>query len=811
MDLEQLNNRIEKEGPETIDIKKFVFKILYNWYWFALSIFVALTIAYFINRYSTPIYKQSCYVLVQDKETSLTGGVETILEEQGIIRRTRRRIVENEIAILKSYSLISKTLKDLNEFLISYYAVGRVKTVEIYKNTPFTVILDTSCKNLTGIPINVRYKNRSEYYIDIKPDNVYNKKMYFGEWYRSKNFNFCILNNVTEESLLPKMNFYFIINNINDLIRTYRSKLSVTQTDKKSTVLEISTTGHVPAKEVDFLNKLVDNYIKDNLNEKNKIAENTIFFVDQQLEEVTDSLKQTESLIKGFRQGNVILDLSQEGQILYNRLTEVQKQKAELTVKKNYLEYLKKFLTSESSIDKIVLPSVMNISDITLNELLRQYIEYHKERASYKIVSTEKNPAIEMLNKQIEETRKMLQNNIDNLINITQISIDEVDKNLEAIKEGFKRLPEAEANYINLQRRYKLNDQIYTYLITKRAEAGIAKASNIPDNKIIDYANEETKQMVSPKYSLNYTIALIVGFAFPLIIIVLLDFFNNKVQDISELENKTNLPVIGVIGHNYKKENFVIYKEPKSLISESFRILRSNLNYLLINKELKCFTISVTSSISEEGKTFISLNIASSFALLGKKTLLINMDLRRPKLHEYLGISNKTGLSNFIIEGKTIEEIIIKTHQENLYFLPSGPVPPNPAEYIESKRVKDIIEKLKSEFEVIIFDTPPLALVTDPFLLSKYCDVYLFIIRHNYTNKNVYHFLNGIKKQLSNKLYLVINDFKTKGYGYYYNYSYIYGYNYSYKKEGYYEDYLEENILTYKKLFKIIFPFLFKK
>ncbi|MCX7954390.1 MAG: polysaccharide biosynthesis tyrosine autokinase [Bacteroidales bacterium] len=810
MNFDQSNISI-KEHTESIDIKKFIFKILYNWYWFALSVFVALTIAYFINRYSIPIYKQSCYVLVQDKETSLIGGVESILEEQGIIRRTRRRIVENEIAVLKSYSLISKTIKSLNEFLISYYAVGRVKTVELYKSTPFTVILDTTLKNLTDVPINVRYKDHDEYFIDVKPDNVYNKKMYFGEWYRSKNFNFCILNNVSEHKIMPQVNYYFVINNLNKLILTYRSKLNITQTDKKSTVLEISTLGTVPSKEVDFLNKLIDNYVQENLNEKNKIAENTIYFVDQQLEEVTDSLKQTESLIKGFRQGNVILDFSQEGQLLYNRLTDFQKQKADLLIKKSYLEYLKKFLTSESSVEKIVLPSVMNIYDVTLNELLKQYIDYHKERSSYKIISTEKNPAIEMLNKQIEETRKMLQENVDNLINITQISINEIDKNLEVIKEGFKKLPEAEANYINLQRRYKLNDQIYTYLITKRAEAGIAKASNIPDNKIIDYANEETKQLISPKYSLNYTIALLIGLMVPIIIIILLDFFNNKILDLNELEAKTLIPIIGVIGHNYKKENFIVNKEPKSLISESFRILRSNMNFIFANKDSKCNTVSVTSSISEEGKTFISLNLASSFALLGKKTLLINMDLRRPKLHEYLGVSNKTGLTNFIMEGKTIDEIIIKTHQENLYFLPSGPIPPNPAEYIESQRVKNIIEQLKLNFDLIIFDTPPLALVTDPFLLSQHCDMYLFIVRHNYTTKNVYQFLTTIKKQLKEKLYIVVNDFKIKGYGYYYDYSYIYGYNYYYKKEGYYDDYLGEDLLTYKKLFKIIFPFLFKK
>lgn len=804
---------------ENIDIQKFLFKILSNWYWFALTVFIAISIAYFINRYSDPVYKQSAFVMIQDKENTLSGGIENILEEQGIIRRTRKKVVENEIAVLKSYSLVQEAIKQLPEFNINYYSVGRIRTVERYKNCPFAVITDTSKNNLFGIPIYVKLINNNEYYLQIDKDKVLNKKMKFGEWYNSQQFSFCILLNKNIDVKTINENqrqFFFVLNNINNVVKQYRNKITISTTDKKSTVIEVSTNGLVPQKEVDFINKLLNVYIQNGLSEKNQIAQNTINFIDEQLLEITDSLQINENNLKNFRQSNNLIDISKEGSALYERLTEIQKQKSNLLVKKSYLEYLQKYLNSNTDLNQIVIPSSLGIDDPALMELIKQLINLYQEKNTFLITATEKNPAYEAVMNKIAETKKLLIENNAMLLRSTEINLDEIDQNIAKIEKEFKQLPSTEKELIKIQRKYKLNDQIYTYLLTKRAEAEIAKASNIPDNKILDYANIDTKIQIAPKYSLNYLMAIVIGILFPLIILVLIDFFNTTINDITEIESKIKVPIIGLIGHNHKNIDFVVFQSPKSTIAESFRTVRTNIQYLHLDKELKSHVIAITSTVSEEGKTFCALNIASAHALLGKKTLILGLDLRRPRIHETVNASNVVGISTYLLGNNSLDDIIIQTNQEHLYFMPTGPVPPNPAELLESKKMQELILTLRQMFEVIVIDTPPVALVTDALLISRYADTNIFVIRQHYSKKNAIGFLNTISKSYGHTLLtLLINDVKinsynVKSYNYYsaYGYGYGYGYGYYHKKTGYYDD--EEEYLpkfTIGKLLTILFPF----
>ncbi len=753
MDSNILNN--SDHFQDNSDIKKFFFKIQANWYWFALTLFIAISIAYFINRYSDPIYRINSFVLIQDKENTLSGGIESILEEQGILRRTRKKVVENEIAILKSYKLIKETIQQLPEFFVSYYSVGRIRTVELYKGSPFYVEYDTTKENLSGVPIYVKLLSNKEYILQIDKDKVLNKKMKFGELYQSKNFSFTIYLNQEDkvnENFPTQRQYFFVINKLSDLVKTYKNKISISTTEKKSTVIEISTNGFVPQKEVDLINKLLDVYIQNGLMEKNLIAQNTIDFIDSQLLEITDSLSQNENNLKTFRQTYNLIDLSKEGTTLYERLTDVQKQKSELLIKKNYLEYLKKYLTQNNDLNQIVIPSSLGINDPSLLELIRQLISLYQEKNSFLISTTEKNPAYEAVINKINQIRKLLIDNNDMLLRSIELNLEEIEKNIKIIESGFKQLPATEKEYINIQRRYKLNDQIYTYLLTKRAEAGIAKASNIPDNKILDYASVDTRVQIAPKYSLNYMIAIVIGLLIPLIIIIIIDFFNTTINDISEVENKVKVPIIGIVGHNHKNVDIVVAQSPKSTIAESFRIIRTNIQYLHPDKNLKSHIIAITSTVSEEGKTFCALNIASSYALLEKKTLLMGLDLRRPRIHETILVSNNIGISTYLLGETKLEDIIIKTSQEHLFFVPTGPVPPNPSELLESQKMKNLIDTIKDMFEIIIIDTPPVALVTDALIIARYCNTNIFVVRQNHSKKNVISFINTIKGSYSNSL-----------------------------------------------------------
>jgi capsular exopolysaccharide synthesis family protein len=400
---------------------------------------------------------------------------------------------------------------------------------------------------------------------------------------------------------------------------------------------------------------------------------------------------------------------------------------------------------------------------------------------NYNYSSNQTNPGIELVNYKIQNTIATLKENIKNILKSNEISINEINRRIGEIDAEISQLPETEKELIGIKRRYKLNDDIYTYLLTKRAEAGIAKASNVPDNKILDYAREDNAVLISPKRSLNYAIALIIGLLIPILIILMLDFFNDKIVERKDVEETTSIPILGEIGHNNKETDMVVLEKPKSSIAESFRTLRTNIQYFNIDMADKTRVISITSTISGEGKSFCAINLASIFALGDKKTLLMGIDLRKPKLHRELNTDNIKGLSTYLVGTHTLDEVIIPTHQNNLFFMPAGPVPPNPAELIETTKMVNLVNLLKEKYDMIIMDTPPIALVTDALLLAKYSDINLFVIRQNYSRKNMVKLINELFQEKGFKnVGIVINDIKIQGY-----YGYTYYGNYGYGKYGY--------------------------
>ena len=436
-------NQNNNQQNETIDIKKFVIKMLANWYWFALSLLITLCVAYVINRYTDPVYKQLAIVMVQDKDNTLSGGVEGILEEQGILCRTRKKVVENEIGVLSSYTLVKKAITELPDFNISYFSMGRIRTVERYKSCPFEVIIDTNRLNTSSHPVNVRILSDKEYLLEVNENMNVKKKMKFGEWFTNNKFTFCI--NLTKPFFNNDADFsyqyFFIINDINQLTNTYKGKLSLNTTDKKSTLIEVATQGLVPQKEVDFINKLLEVYIRSGLEEKNTIALNTIKFIDEQLMDITDSLEINETKLKDFRQTNKLIDITKEGSFLYEKIDNVQSEKSKLTIKSKYFDYLKKYIIEGKDIKDVMVPSVIDINDPMLIKLLSDLNVLYTEKSSYSFASNSKNPAIEMVNYKIENIRKSLLENINNLIQATQISVKDVDSRIALVEAEIEKLP----------------------------------------------------------------------------------------------------------------------------------------------------------------------------------------------------------------------------------------------------------------------------------------------------------------------------------------------------------------------------------
>ncbi len=797
MSNQNLNNTPFQEQEDTIDIKKFLFKILSNWYWFVLTVFIASTFAFFINKYTDSVYQINASILVRDKSNSLGSGINNMMDELGMSRRVRRKNVENEIGILNSYTLARRTIEKL-DFKISYFGIGRIREPEIYQTSPFTVKIDSSKNNITNYKIYITILNSNFYHLQINNKFNIDKKIRFGEKFESENFNFKILSNGFNSDSLQTKEYYFTINNINQLTNQYRSKLVIESSTKKSSVLILSTKGKVTQKEVNYLNKLCDEYIQMDLDEKDDVSKKTLQFIDTQLGIITDSLQIAENKLQYFKEINKTMNLSTEGQNLYIKLEKLEAQKAEYLIKNNYYNYLIKYINSKNLKDDIIAPSIMEISDIALNKLVVQLNELSAEKNSISYGSTDKNPAIEMYDNQIINITKLITENINSTLFSSEIALKNIENRINVVDNEIKKLPITEKQFINIQRKFTLNDDIYTFLLQKRAETGIAKASNSAENKILDYARSDNAQLIAPKAKLNYIIAIIIALLIPLILIVISDFFDNKIHERQDIEKKTNIPIIAEIGHNNKNTDLPVNDYPRSSISESFRKLRTNLKYSLINKTNGAAVIAVTSTISGEGKSFTAINTASVIAALDKKTVILGLDLRKPTLHKFFDLENENGISEYLTGEIDYKDIIKESRVKNLSVILAGTIPPNPAELIELPQMGELISKLKEDFDYIILDTPPIALVTDALLLSEFVDINLYVIRQNYSNTSVLEFLNELTTKNNIHFNIVMNDININGY-----YSYKYNYNYKYGGTYYSNNYYDEDfkIPTVVKLF----------
>lgn len=796
---------------DVLDIKKYLFMMLANWYWFVLTIFVCLFIAYLVNRYSEPIYSLSSSLIIREDDNlkSFTGA-ENLIQGLRLTRNTKS--VQNEIGILKDYSMAYRTVKELgNDFAITYVAVGRrgIKESKLYKNSPFKVNIDTTIGIPYNYPVYISLLSETEYQLEIDDEMGINEKHKFGDWVKIKPFAFQVVlrNQDYFKTDNTSNRFYFFLSSSNELAIDYRNKLNVTLNDKKGSILTLTSNGFVAAQEADYLNKLMEVYIQSGLEDKNKIAENTIIFIDKQLIDVSDSLKEAEQKLQNFRVNNKIIDLSAEGNLLFDKLKGIEQQKAVSELKKRYYDYLWNYLEKRKNLKDIVAPSSLGVDDTQLALLLDQISQTYLQREELLITTNVGSPGLSQIDSRLANLTRTLTEKVSSLIEANKVNAQEIDIQMANVEKDMLRIPASERMLINTQREFDLMNNQYTYLLEKRAEAGIAKASNIADNKVLDFALSENALLLKPNKKMNYLIAIILGLILPMFVILFINFLNDKIVDLKEIGRLTTVAVVGSVGHNKFNSELPVVDKPKSTITESFRAIRTNLQYMLRDPKQK--VIAVTSTISGEGKTFMAANLAAIIASANKKVLIVGLDLRKPKLQNIFGVNIQKGLSTYLIRRDSAEDIVQSTQIENLFYAPSGPIPPNPAELIGSPRMDEFFIWAKQNFDYIVIDTPPIAIVTDALLVQRFADATLFVIRFKYSNKDVLRFVESLNSTDDNKsIGIVINDLQHKRvYGYTYGYAYTYGYHYGAgyayynDKNGYYTD--DEPPLTFKdKVFR---------
>ncbi|HQH24791.1 MAG TPA: polysaccharide biosynthesis tyrosine autokinase [Bacteroidales bacterium] len=780
-----------------IDFKRYVSLFISNWYWFAIALFLTLSLAYGTNRWGEKMFTVSSTMLIKDDRLSgSTAELANIFPGSGSYNLQQN--LNNEIGILKSFNLNLEVMNQLPDFHVVYMKVGKrgVAETQQYKNNPFIVVYKMLSDQVLNKPVNIRILSEEKFLLKINGDSNFERELNFGDQFKEMGFDFKIERKNPREKIFSTVSsnrYYFYFVSPSSLANRYRSSLSVIPIAEGASLVTLSSTGAVAEREADYLNKLMDVYIQSGLELKNQTADRTIAFIDDQLGIISDSLALAEGDMESFRLGNKLIDISQEGTVIQNKLEIIENEKTSLSLQKRYYLYLRNYIETRNESGDIVAPSVMGVSDQLITNLVNELSQLQKQKSILSMNLDESLEPVKFLDSSIIAVKDAINENIKSeLQNIDGILAD-AEERLKKVEIALNKLPSTERKLIKIQRKFEINNTVYTFLLEKKAEAGIAKAANVSNNRIIDYAGPFSTIMIKPKSKKNYRMALLFGLLIPLGGILILDFFNNKIIDKGDIEKRTAVPVIGYISHNGNKTELPVAENPGSILSESFRSLRTNLKYFF--KETECPVISITSTISAEGKTFVSVNLASIIAMSGKKVLLIGLDLRKPRLHKIFDTDNEMGISTYLIGENKFEEIIQKAEIENLWFAPSGPIPPNPAEQIELDEMRNFIEKSKKRFDYIIIDTPPVAIVTDALLVSPFSDLFLFVVRQRYTTKNTVELIDDLHKNESIKnLGIVINDIKLAGYygyglryGYAMGYGYDYGYSYynQYGKYGY--------------------------
>ncbi len=777
----------ESEG---IDFRRYLSLFISNWYWFAAALFIALSLGYGINRWGDALYTVQSTLLIKDDESGGYGGMERIMPGGDLF--TSKQNLQNEIGILKSFDLNHKVMYKLSDFHIVYTSVGRrgIAETRLYKSSPFAVHTDDINSQPPGVRVDVRIESPESYTLTIEKHD-YEGRHSFGERFSQFGFDFFIYpshNDVSPYREDGSNRYYFYFVRPATLANSYRSRLSVTPVEEDATLVTLSVTGPVPEQEADYLDTLMSSYLELGLEWKNQAAEQTLRFIDRQLSLISDSLRIAENRMESFRTDNRFVNLTTESNLVLQRLERYEMERNSLRLQMQYYEYLKEYLTSRNESGLIVSPSVMGITDPLLVRLVEELASLQQQQQQLGFMVQENQPAAHLVTGRVEQARDALSENVTNSINQLRLSMRDVENRIAEVNLDLGRLPGTERRLVSIQRDFDLNSTVYNFLLEKRAEAGIAKASNIPVNRIIDTAEPYNAVRIKPRTRQNYMMALILGLMLPAIAIVVIDLLNNKVIDRKDIEKITRVPIVGFISHSSYATEVPVIEKPGSTLAESFRSIRTSLKYLVPDDQPA--VIAVTSTISGEGKTFVAANLAAIISLLGRRTLLVGLDLRKPRLHKILGLDNGSGMSTFLSGNSSYDEVIVKSRIENLWCAVSGPVPPNPSELIERETMSRFIEKARSQFDFIIIDTPPVAVVTDALLLSRLTDVTLFVVRQRYTSRNTLSLIDEIHRghEMAGPG-IVVNDISMSGYygyglRYGYSFGYNYGYNYGYKYYG---------------------------
>jgi len=793
--VEERKERTGAQFEEQINIQEILFRYLIHWPWFIVSVIVCVALAWGYLRLTTPIYNVSATVLIKDEKKGGGANMSSELEKMGMNGFVSSSSnIENEIEVLSSRTLAREVVSSLGLF-VTYMDEDRFPKRELYRTSP--VLVSLTPQEADKLPQTMKVG------MSLQPSGVMDVQIKVGEKEYRKSFeklpavfptdegtiafftNNDTLSSVHPESVTKERHITAYINRPFSVAKGYAGSLSITPTSKATSVVTVSLRNSNTQRGKDYIDKLLEMYNINANNDKNEVAQRTAEFIDERIGIISKELGSTERDLENFKRSAGITDLTSEAQIALAGNAEYEKKRVENQTQINLVMDLQRYLQGT---EYEVLPSNVGLQDASVAGAIDRYNEMVSERNRLLRTSTESNPAIVNLNASIRAMRGNIQTTLDATLKGLEITRADLAREASRYSRRISDAPTQERQFVSIARQQEIKSGLYLMLLQKREENAIVLAAIANNAKIIDEAQADGAP-ISPKRSTIYLAALVFGIGIPVGIIYLIGLTKFKIEGRTDVEKLTSLPVIGDIPlADEKIGSIAVFENQNNLMSETFRNVRTNLQFMLENGKN---VILVTSTISGEGKSFISANLAISLSLLGKKVVIVGLDIRKPGLNKIFNIPRKEhGITQFLTNPtlNLIDLVQASDINKNLYILPGGTVPPNPTELLARDGLEKAVDTLKRNFDYVILDTAPVGMVTDTLLIGRVADLSVYVCRADYTRKAEFTLINELAE--NNKLpnlCIGINglDLQKKKYGYYYGYG-KYGKYYGYgKRYGY--------------------------
>lgn len=713
------------------DIKKTILLVLKNWYWFFLFITlgVALSVAYLYQ--ATSYYGAEAKILVKPQKNAFKDALSESLNSGG----PSKDEIANEMEILSSSRLISKVINELN-LDISYYIEGRLKTGEIYKGKPFVVEGKVLDENFYGASFELNILDQEKYRLAVEHNDFkYDEENKFGEPVVNDKFSLIINSDTTIIKNIKQFGdtkYLFTINNHSYLVNEYQESIQLSRSDDAS-VIVLRLEDAVQERAIDFLRILTAEYIENSISVQKEINENTLAFIDEQLKEVEDVLNGVESNLEEFQKQRTTVNPEDEQGEYLKRKVEFETEKARLQIQLRSVDHLYEQLTSGNDVGGIS-PALLGESGSGLSSAFGELTALQQKRTNLLFSNTPNSPVVKEVEEQISSARRNVISIVMNMRRNLVVQINSLNSQLGQFRGAMSQMPTTIRGLVNIERKVSINEKIYLFLLETRAETVIEKAAIVADKFLLEPASSTGLQR--PIMVRILLAGLGGGIAFALAIIFLKSLFYNYIQTKDELAELTNVPIIGVVGKSKeaRKDYLVVDKQPQSVTSESFRVIRTNMAYFSPKSQSK--VILFTSSMAGEGKTFSAINTATILAKAKKKVIVLDLDLHKPKQANAFDLKNDTGITSYLVGRATLEECIKPSGIENLDIILSGPRSPNASELLLDPMLEELIKDLRQRYEYVILDTPPVGLLSDALVLMKEADLNIYVLKANFSKKD---------------------------------------------------------------------------